>query len=665
MTKSLLGYLSLPRHITDFEASYLKKTNRIALVFFALHVPALTLLAWLNRTGPTYAAALSSAVLAGPALAVFALANPRRVSMVHGVAAMAMGALLVHFGQGPVQIEMHFYFFALIAMLAIFANPMVILAAATTVALHHLALWFFIRNSVFNYDAPVWVVAVHAAFVVLESVGAVYIARSFFDNVIGLETVVLARTAELTSSQRDMRLVLDNVEQGFVTIDRGGRMSAERSAAFDQWFGTPAEGENFFSFLQQSDPDFVDFSRLGWEEVIEAVLPLELTLQQMPRTLTANGRIYDVTYKPIGEGERPARFLTVVADVTAKRARERADVERREAMHMLERMLADRSSFIEFFEDATILVSRITSGVDHDDTATLLRSIHTLKGNAAVFGLHSVATLCHELEDWLADNGSAPPPAQLQKLVERWTGLSGDMERLVGTNRRVIQVEEREHAELESAIRRRAPTETLLRMVHDLKLEPTQRRLETFVEQAQRIATRLDKPVEVVAAGNDFRIDAKHWANFWSAFVHAVRNALDHGIESSPERIAAGKPEQGRIEISTECDGSRFVVAISDDGRGVDWDRISDKAKELGLPTATRADLVTALFAHGVSTTTTITELSGRGVGMAALLAATREMGGTAEVQSERGRGATFRFVFAAKRMAPDFALASRPPAAA
>jgi hypothetical protein len=96
---------------------------------------------------------------AGPALAYATLERPRVVSIIYGVSAMFFGGLLVHFGQGPVQIEMHFYFFALIAMLAVFGNPLVIVAAAVTVALHHLLLWFIVPESVFNYDAPVWVVA--------------------------------------------------------------------------------------------------------------------------------------------------------------------------------------------------------------------------------------------------------------------------------------------------------------------------------------------------------------------------------------------------------------------------------------------------------------------------------------------------------------------------
>jgi two-component system, chemotaxis family, sensor kinase CheA len=198
MIKALLKYIVLPAHMSDFERDYLKRVNRVALWFFIAHLPVFVLLAVYNHTNPNMAVALTSLVLLGPILAVRYLNSLRTVSVIMGITAMFMGGLLVHFGQGPVQIEMHFYFFVLLALLAVFANPMVIIAAAATVALHHLALWFLLPASVFNYEAPVWVVAVHALFVILEAVGACFIARGFFDNVVELDQHVQERTQSLS-----------------------------------------------------------------------------------------------------------------------------------------------------------------------------------------------------------------------------------------------------------------------------------------------------------------------------------------------------------------------------------------------------------------------------------------------------------------------------------
>lgn len=148
--KRIFDYLTLPSAITPFERAYLGKTNRAALVIAALHVPVLVAIGLFNGTGALFALVASLAIVAGPALAYFTIANPRLVSVTYGVATAFFGALLVHVGQGPMQIEMHFYFFAIIATLVVFGNPLVIVAAAVTVALHHLAFWFILPSSVFN-----------------------------------------------------------------------------------------------------------------------------------------------------------------------------------------------------------------------------------------------------------------------------------------------------------------------------------------------------------------------------------------------------------------------------------------------------------------------------------------------------------------------------------
>jgi len=254
MFEKILNRIILPEQISGFERQYLERVNKIGLWFFAFHVPIFVAFAYLNETGPLLALALSAAALVGPVIATLTFENPRSVSLTYGFTAMLMGGILVHIGQGPMQIEMHFYFFALLAMLAVYGNPAVIVVAALTVALHHLFLWVFVPASVFNYAASAWVVMVHAAFVVLESVATCYIARSFFDNVIGLEKIVQARTAELDARNRDVRLVLDNVDQGFLTIDRAGVLSTECSAIVERWLGEIQPGMTFGAYLSAKAP---------------------------------------------------------------------------------------------------------------------------------------------------------------------------------------------------------------------------------------------------------------------------------------------------------------------------------------------------------------------------------------------------------------------------
>jgi two-component system, chemotaxis family, sensor kinase CheA len=647
----VIDFLVLPREITRFEAAYLKRLNKIGLAVLAAHVPIFTLVAWANGTGPLYALALTLLVLAGPLFAWLKLENPRSVSTTYAVAAMCMGGLLVHFGQGPMQIEMHFYFFCVIAMLAVFANPAVILTAAGTAAVHHLVVWLVLPKSVFNYQASVWVVALHAGFVVVESVASCFIARSFFDNVIGLEKVVAARTEALDARNQDMRLVLDNVKQGFATIDPAGILSSERSAAFDAWFGPVAEGSTLFAVVAQKSPEFAARSRFAWEQVADGFLPIELSLDQMPRLLSLGEVEWSFEYRPIGGTDAPTGFLVVATDVSEVRLHARADREHREGLTLFERILSDRSGLTSFFEASSQQVKAITGTSLDGDLATYKRALHTLKGNSAIFGLESLAETCHELESCIEQDG-LPSLEQRKPLSERWARLSEQMCRLLGSRRDVIEIEPAEHARLEQAIRRGLPKDALLRQFHELKLDATQRRLDSFAEQAKRISDRLEKgKIEVSVEANNLRVDAAHWGEFWSAFVHAVRNAIDHGLEAPAARSAAGKGTCGRIALRTRIDGAQFVVEIEDDGNGIDWGKLSAKAEHLGLTTERREDL---LFVDGLSTALCVSDISGRGVGLGALREATRALGGIVEVESTVGLGTTMRMVFPEHAMMPD-----------
>ncbi len=186
------------------------------------------------------------------------------------------------------------------------------------------------------------------------------------------------------------------------------------------------------------------------------------------------------------------------------------------------------------------------------------------------------------------------------------------------------------------------------------KLESTENRLQRIRSQAQGLASRLGKgDITVKCSSGDLRIEPEQWSPFWSSFVHVVRNAVDHGLESPEDRRVAGKSEAGNLEISTCVDGKEFVIAISDDGAGIRWESVKAKALEQGLPAESQDDLVNALYHDGMSTATEVTETSGRGVGMGAVREICTGMGGRIEVDTLPGEGTTFRFRFPIAKMAP------------
>jgi two-component system chemotaxis sensor kinase CheA len=645
--KRILNSILLPKQISDFERRYLQRMNRLGLVFFALHVPVFIAIALFNDTGPVLAAVLGLAALAGPMLAYFSFSNPRSISLTYGFTAMLMGGILVHVGQGPVQIEMHFYFFALLAMLALYGNPAVIIVAAVTVSVHHLLLWMVLPTSVFNYAAPIWVVLVHAAFVVLESIATCYIARSFFDNVIGLEKIVQIRTAELDARTKDMRLVLDNVDQGFLTIDRAGVLSREHSAIVTKWLGEPQPGSTFAAYLGAQASTEGELFELGFEQVIEGFLPLDEAVAQLPKQFSARGKAFDIHYTPIVRSGELEKLLIIISDVTSARERARLESEQRDMVRAFERLMHDRSGFVEFFEEARDLVRAIVND-EIKDPAALNRVIHTLKGNASIFGINAVADYCHELETQIQEDQEPPTVQQRNELAERFDRLRTKVDVLLGDQtRKNIEVESSEYEATLQAIAGDESRTRILRRVADWKLEPTSVRLERIADRARRIADRLNKgPLDVVVRDNGLRLEAPLWAAFWSSFIHVVRNAVDHGIESKPERLMANKNPRGAIELVTRLERGTFIVEIKDDGRGIDWNAVAERASAAAVPCDSPEDLMQAIFTDGISTAPSVTEVSGRGIGMGAMRAVCEARGGTMEVSSVTGAGTSVVFRF-------------------
>jgi two-component system, chemotaxis family, sensor kinase CheA len=640
----LWSYLVLPVEISGFERQYLARMNRIALIFFVCHLPVFMGVAALAGTSLSQATILTVLALIGPAVASQTLRNPRQVSVVFGFTAMCMGGILVHVGRGAMQIEMHFYFFVLIALLAVFANPMVIVTAALTVALHHLTLYLLLPRSVFNYDASIWAVAVHFAFVVLESIAACFVARSFFDNVIGLEKIVQSRTDALSDRNRDMRLVLDNVGQGFLTVDPGGLVSAERSAIAASWVGGYVPGKKIWEHLAALDPGGADWFRVAWEAIGDDVLPLEMSIDQLPKRWASGQTTFALEYRPLVVEGKLTQVLVVMSDVTAQVEREQLEIEQRDFVRVFQCLRKDKKGLLEFFSEADDLVSKILS--EDLPVAELRRLLHTLKGNSGLFGLSALAAFCHDLEGDLLETDGALTGSQREQLGRLWGALASSLRGLLGGDRTDrVEVDQAEYAAVLDALDGNGAREEIALRIKGWQFETAETRLTRLAEQARAIGSRLGKGhLNVVLEPNDVQLFPGAWSAFWSAFAHAIRNAVDHGIESPEERLAAGKPAQGQIRLTTRLHGDELVVEIADDGRGIAWDLVRERAAAAGLPSETREDLVEALFRDGLTTKGEVSEFSGRGVGMGAVRAICRKMGGTVQVTSTPGQGTCLSF---------------------
>jgi two-component system chemotaxis sensor kinase CheA len=185
----------------------------------------------------------------------------------------------------------------------------------------------------------------------------------------------------------------------------------------------------------------------------------------------------------------------------------------------------------------------------------------------------------------------------------------------------------------------------LQRRALDLRTTPLLRILEPLPRLARDLAQRLGKRVEVEIAGGELELDRSILDRLGDPLVHLIRNAVDHGVEPPEARAAAGKPEAGRIRIDARREKDSIRIAMADDGAGMDLEAARRRAVEAGLVHPDLAadlspeQLAALAFRPGLSTAETVTEVSGRGVGMDAVRAALESLGGSVEFATERGRG--------------------------
>lgn len=182
-------------------------------------------------------------------------------------------------------------------------------------------------------------------------------------------------------------------------------------------------------------------------------------------------------------------------------------------------------------------------------------------------------------------------------------------------------------------------------MVMQVRMIPVEAVFLRFPRLVRDLSTKLGKQVDLKLVGKDTELDRTVVDALGDPLVHLVRNALDHGFESPADREAAGKPATGTLEISAQHAGGNVIITVSDDGRGVDPQRVAAKAAERGLiaPEAVESiDMpraVELLFSPGFSTAEVTSDVSGRGVGMDAVRAAIRGLGGEVLMTSEPGQG--------------------------
>jgi two-component system, chemotaxis family, sensor kinase CheA len=190
-------------------------------------------------------------------------------------------------------------------------------------------------------------------------------------------------------------------------------------------------------------------------------------------------------------------------------------------------------------------------------------------------------------------------------------------------------------------------TRELQESVMQIRMLPIGFSFNRFPRLVHDLSRKLGKKVELKLSGENTELDKTVLEKIGDPLVHLVRNALDHGMEAPEKRLAAGKSETGTLELNAYHEGGSIIIEVKDDGAGLNKERILAKAKERGLieSDANLSDehIYNLIFVAGFSTADTVSDVSGRGVGMDVVRRNINDLGGHVQIFSEQGKGSTIR----------------------
>ena len=468
-----------------------------------------------------------------------------------------------------------------------------------------------------------------------------------------------AANEALNTTQEAMRNLLDNADQGFLTVGPDLSVDDQSSAACVAILGRPPAGESILDLLCRDLPaDDTANVRATLESLFrdtDAYLR-ELKIELLPAELQLDGRSLKVGYKHL---EDRNRIMLVLTDVTeTARLAEAVDAER----HRLEMtvlavkesdtfwsLVADYRTFLD--DELPALARQFETTIPSGE---VYRRVHTFKGLLAQFSFYESPRRLHEVETVLARSEAWTEAAALQALS------SAPLTRALEADLVVL----RDGPDADATPNRLAQfSRTARDLLVDAKTSPAIRELLQSLARAGMIdvkstlglysrgvaslAMRLEKrlaPIEI--AGEQVFLPPELYNAFFRSLVHVFRNAVDHGLETPEDRVAAGKPEEGRITCAVRARRDQVEILVADDGGGIDRARLEAKLAATGEDPKRAAglDLGELVFWFGLSSHDEASATSGRGVGLAAVKYELDQLGGKVVVESRVGVGTSFMF---------------------
>ncbi len=467
-----------------------------------------------------------------------------------------------------------------------------------------------------------------------------------------------------------MKDILDNVGQGFLRFESDLMIHSEYSQECSDLFHYCIANKKFSGMLYPDDPAQAAFI----DDLLTKILEddntnVDLYLPLLPDEAEVKGRSVQIEYKISNSIKNRKSMIVILTDVTENRKLEEQMDQERHTLKMVVKAMVNRTMFIEVTEsfEQFMFEGQENNWVFNNDPDEnlkyIMRQLHTFKGNFSQFDVIALTETLHDTESRLLNaldgeactNESIKICVEPEVLQEAYNNDLGIIKDYVGNDflieddhfiiekGRIVEIEQKMQSILSEQ-----ECKILLPEIRSLRYRPLKELLKMYPEYTLKLAERLDKAVTSFdIQSDDIMIDEAKYQNLTKSLVHVFRNAVDHGIESPDERVESDKDMMGRISCIISDLGEVFEITISDDGSGMDIDKIEASLIEMGMDETvvenmTEDEVRAQIFEDALSTQDDVSIVSGRGVGLAAVKTEVEALGGHISVSSTKGAGSTF-----------------------
>lgn len=495
----------------------------------------------------------------------------------------------------------------------------------------------------------------------------------------GLEIKVAERTKDLEEANLGLASLLDNSGQGFLTFGHDLVINTQYSLACEAMLGVAPAGRNAADVFFHNDEAKSDLFCTVIPLVLDESDPYtrENMLSLLPVEIQRDNVILKAEYKILENG----KFMVILTDITEERRMAALLHSERRHLELIVMAVTDNRNFFDtidaFREFLVHGLPRMLKGTAAPQILAkeLYREIHTYKGLLDQFSFPNTPKTLHDIETRLSSLLSLGDALTRQKVADfvspealqspfddDLAALSDALgeeflahgESITLTSDQALQLEKLAIRLLrgETVDTSVAEIRTLLNEMGTLRDVPLKDVLMGFDGLVRQAAERMEKKVApiMVNGGADVWVNPHTYRPFLRSLVHVFRNTVAHGIETPEVRWEAEKGEAGKITCSVALEGSNIKLTIADDGAGIDLDALRQRAVAAGIYSADEVlnvsddTIVQLIFMDNISIQQEVTELAGRGVGLAAVLNETKNMGGEIVVRTVAGQGTEFLF---------------------